>query len=59
MAVAAYARRDGVAVDEYLTRLGPALTAEQVGKATVDVAVSGDYPSGAYLLTPAGLSAVE
>ena len=32
MAVAAYARRDGVDVDEYLERLGPGPTAEQVGK---------------------------
>ena len=58
MAVAAYARRDKVDVDEYLARVGPGLSPEDVGKATVDVVVSGEYVSGAYLLTPAGLTPV-
>jgi NAD(P)-dependent dehydrogenase (short-subunit alcohol dehydrogenase family) len=58
MAVAAYARRDGVDVDEYLEHFGPGLTAEEVGKATVDVVNSQEYVPGAYLLTPAGLSPV-
>jgi NAD(P)-dependent dehydrogenase (short-subunit alcohol dehydrogenase family) len=56
MAVAAYARRDGVAVAEYLERFGPSLTPEEVAKATVDVVTSTEYAPGAYLLTPAGLS---
>ncbi|HEY4410313.1 MAG TPA: SDR family oxidoreductase [Acidimicrobiia bacterium] len=55
MAVAAYARRDGVDVDEAAARLGPALTPDHVGKLIADLASSTDRPSGAYLLTPDGL----
>ena len=58
MAVAAYARRDGLDVDEYLSALGPGLTPEDVGKATVDLVASAEYAPGAYLLTPAGLTPV-
>jgi NAD(P)-dependent dehydrogenase (short-subunit alcohol dehydrogenase family) len=58
MAVAAYARREGLDVDEYLTQSGPGLTPEDVGKATVDLVSSADYASGAYLLTPSGLTPV-
>jgi NAD(P)-dependent dehydrogenase (short-subunit alcohol dehydrogenase family) len=58
MAVAAYGRRDGVDIDEYLERFGPGLTPEEVAKATVDVVSTPDYASGAYLLTTAGLSPV-
>jgi NAD(P)-dependent dehydrogenase (short-subunit alcohol dehydrogenase family) len=54
-AVAAYARRDGLDVDEYLARLGPGLKGEDVGKATIDLATSPEHAPGAYLLTPAGL----
>jgi NAD(P)-dependent dehydrogenase (short-subunit alcohol dehydrogenase family) len=55
-AVAAYAARDGLSVDDYLKRFGPGLTVEDVGRATVAVVASPEYGSGAYLLTPAGLS---
>jgi NAD(P)-dependent dehydrogenase (short-subunit alcohol dehydrogenase family) len=55
-AVAAYARRDGLDVGEYLARFGPGLASEAVGKATVDLVTSTQYASGAYLLTPAGLT---
>jgi len=58
VAVAAYARRDGVDVDEYLARFGPGPAPEEVGKATVDVVTSAEYAPGAYLLTPAGLTPV-
>jgi len=58
MAVAAYARRDGVDVDRYAERLGPGLTPEEVGKTIVDVVTTTDYGPGAYLLTPGGLSPV-
>jgi NAD(P)-dependent dehydrogenase (short-subunit alcohol dehydrogenase family) len=58
MAVAAYARRDGIDVDEYLARFGPGLTPEEVGKATVELVTSAEYAPGAYLLTPEGLSPV-
>jgi NAD(P)-dependent dehydrogenase (short-subunit alcohol dehydrogenase family) len=57
-AVAAYARRDGVDIGEYLARFGPGLTPEEVGKATVGVVASAEYTPGAYLLTPAGLTSV-
>jgi NAD(P)-dependent dehydrogenase (short-subunit alcohol dehydrogenase family) len=58
MAVAAYARREGVEIDDYLERLGPGLTPGDVAKAMVDVVSTAEYASGAYLLTPAGLSPV-
>ncbi len=57
-AVAAYARRDGLDIGEYLARFGPGLTPEEVGKATVEVVTSAEYTPGAYLLTPAGLTSV-
>jgi NAD(P)-dependent dehydrogenase (short-subunit alcohol dehydrogenase family) len=56
MAVAAYARREGLGFDEYLTRSGPGLTPEDVGKATVDLVTSTEFAPGAYLLTTAGLA---
>ena len=55
-AVAAYAHRDGISVEEYVERVGPGLAPEDVGKATVDLIGSTEYTPGAYLLTPAGLS---
>jgi NAD(P)-dependent dehydrogenase (short-subunit alcohol dehydrogenase family) len=55
-AVAAYARRDGLDVDVYLERVGPALEGEDVGKATVDLVTSAEHVPAAYLLTPAGLT---
>ena len=54
--MAAYARREGLDVDEYLTRSGPGLTPEDVGKATVDLVTSAEYAPGAYMLTTAGLT---
>jgi NAD(P)-dependent dehydrogenase (short-subunit alcohol dehydrogenase family) len=58
-AVAAYARREGLDIDDYMARLGPGVAPEDVGKATVEVVTSFDYSPGAYLLTPAGLNALE
>jgi NAD(P)-dependent dehydrogenase (short-subunit alcohol dehydrogenase family) len=57
-AVAAYARREGIDVDEYIERTGPGLTPDEVAKATVDLVSTAEYASGAYRLTPAGLSPV-
>jgi NAD(P)-dependent dehydrogenase (short-subunit alcohol dehydrogenase family) len=57
-AVAGYARRDGLEVGEYLTRLGPGLAPEDVGKAAVDLVTSAEFGPGAYLLTAAGLNQV-
>ena len=55
-AVAAYARRDGLEVDEFIERVGPGLEPEDVGKATLDIVASAEPGPGAYLLTTAGLS---
>ena len=54
-AVEAYARREGLAVDDYVERLGPGPTVGQVGDAVVEL-VTGEGGSGAYMLGPAGLS---
>jgi NAD(P)-dependent dehydrogenase (short-subunit alcohol dehydrogenase family) len=59
VAARAYARRAGVEVDEFLARSDALLTLDDVGKTTVEAVVSGDRVSGAYLLTPAGLSPVR
>jgi NAD(P)-dependent dehydrogenase (short-subunit alcohol dehydrogenase family) len=55
-AVAAYARRAGIDIDEFVRGQGPALTPEHVGKHLADFALATDHPAGAYLLTPDGLS---
>lgn len=51
---AAYAARAGIDLDTFLARLGPILTAEQVGKAVVEL-VEGDH-TGAFLLSADGLA---
>jgi NAD(P)-dependent dehydrogenase (short-subunit alcohol dehydrogenase family) len=58
-AVAAYARRAGIDVDEFVKQLGPTLGPEQVGKHIVDLASSTDQAPGAYLLTPGGLKEIS
>jgi len=67
-AAAAYAARSGQDLDAYLKQTGPALTAEQVGQAVVELAIGGGKigasgegresgkQSDAYLLTAAGLA---
>jgi NAD(P)-dependent dehydrogenase (short-subunit alcohol dehydrogenase family) len=55
VAVAAYAKRDGIDLDEFLRQQGPAPEPEHVGGQIADLASSTE-PAGAYLLTPAGLS---
>jgi NAD(P)-dependent dehydrogenase (short-subunit alcohol dehydrogenase family) len=55
-AVAAYARREGIGVEEYLDKLGPGPGPEDVGRHVTDLASSTDHLPGAYLLTPAGMS---
>lgn len=57
-AVAAYARRAGTDVEEFVKQSGPALLPEQVGKHIVDLATSTDQSSGAYLLTPDGMKEI-
>jgi NADP-dependent 3-hydroxy acid dehydrogenase YdfG len=55
--VAAYAARQGMDTAAFLEASGPALTAEQAGKAIVDLTGPG-YDQDAYLLTATGLSPV-
>jgi NAD(P)-dependent dehydrogenase (short-subunit alcohol dehydrogenase family) len=55
-AVAAYARRDGLEVSEFLQGFGPTVTPEDVGKATVGLVTSPEHEPGPYLLTAAGLA---
>jgi NAD(P)-dependent dehydrogenase (short-subunit alcohol dehydrogenase family) len=53
---AAYAARSGTDLDDFLAKIGPLLTAEQVGDAVVDLV--GSDRTGAFLLGPAGLAPV-
>jgi NAD(P)-dependent dehydrogenase (short-subunit alcohol dehydrogenase family) len=55
-AVAAYAERQGVDVDTFVRSLGPALSADQVGKSVLEIASGAGRDHGAYLLTSSGLS---
>jgi len=55
-AVAAYAERRGIDVDTFLRAAGPALSAEQVGKAVLEIAGAEAPDHDAYLLTASGLS---
>ena len=58
-AVAAYAERQGVDVDTFVQSLRPALTAEQVGKSVLDIAIGQQRGHRAYKLTAVGLSPLE
>lgn len=53
-AVAAYADRQGVDVATFVDAGGPTLTAEQVGRWVLDLAIG--YQHGSFLLTAAGLA---
>jgi hypothetical protein len=55
-AVAAYAERQGVAVDMFVQSSRPALTAEQVGKSVLEIATGERWDHRAYTLTSVGLS---
>jgi NAD(P)-dependent dehydrogenase (short-subunit alcohol dehydrogenase family) len=54
-AAAAYAKQEGIGIDEFVSRKGPPLEPQHVGREIADLASSTD-PAGAYLLTPDGLS---
>ncbi len=58
-AVAAYAERQGVDVDTFVQSLRPALTAEQVGKSVLDIAIGQQRDHRAYTLNAVGLSPLE
>ena len=55
-AVAAYANRVGVNVDQYVKEQGATLRPDDVAKRLAELARSSEYAPGAYLLTQAGLS---
>ncbi|MGO9157540.1 SDR family NAD(P)-dependent oxidoreductase [Mycobacterium sp.] len=55
-AVAAYAERQGVDVETFVSSSGPALSAEQVGKSVLQIADGDRGEHLAYLLTAAGLA---
>ncbi|HWD53819.1 MAG TPA: SDR family oxidoreductase [Acidimicrobiales bacterium] len=54
--VAGYARRNDMTIEQYLDEVGPSITPGDVGKATVELVAAAGPASGAFLLTPAGLS---
>lgn len=58
-AVAAYAERQGVDVDTFVQSLRPALTADQVGKSVLDIAIGQQRGHRAFMLTAGGLSPLE
>src|ERR1700744_388574 len=57
-AVAAYAERQGVDVGAFIRASGPALRADQVGRAVLEIAGANTGTQDAYLLTSAGLSSL-
>jgi NAD(P)-dependent dehydrogenase (short-subunit alcohol dehydrogenase family) len=58
-AVAAYADRQGVDVATFTRAGGPALTAQQAGRSVWELAAGRHPQHGSYLLTAAGLSALD
>ncbi len=58
MAVAAYAERQGVSLEDFVNGLGPALTAELVGTSILELVRAEQRRDGAYMLSAAGLSAI-
>jgi NAD(P)-dependent dehydrogenase (short-subunit alcohol dehydrogenase family) len=56
MAVAAYAGRSGLSVDDFLKQQGPVLEPDVVARHVVELAASTDQTPGAYLLTPSELA---
>jgi NAD(P)-dependent dehydrogenase (short-subunit alcohol dehydrogenase family) len=57
-AVAAYAKRSGTTVDEYVRNQGQSLTPEHVGRTIADLASNPEQGPGAFLLSPAGLALI-
>lgn len=55
-AVAAYAARQGVSVDRYLSQFGPTLTTGQVAKAISSLITEPAQDHGTYVLTATGLA---
>jgi NAD(P)-dependent dehydrogenase (short-subunit alcohol dehydrogenase family) len=59
MAVTAYARRNDMTIEQYLEEVGPGITPEDVGKATIELTSATEHEAGAFLLTPAGLAPLQ
>jgi len=57
-AAAAYAERQGVDFDTFAQSSGPVLSAEQVGRSVLEIAIGDPRNHGAYLLASAGLSSL-
>src|SRR5260370_745504 len=57
--VAAYAGGHGGDVESFVQSLGAALTAENVGKSVLDIAIGQQRGHRAYMLTATGLSPLE
>jgi NAD(P)-dependent dehydrogenase (short-subunit alcohol dehydrogenase family) len=57
-AVAAYAERQGVSVDDFIEGLGPALVPELVGKSVLELVGAERRGHGSYVLSAAGLSEI-
>ena len=55
----AYARSNDMTVRQYLDEIGPGITPEDVGKATIELVSATEPTAGAFLLTPAGLSPLQ
>jgi len=58
-AVASYAAREGLTVEEFTASRGPALSVDQVGKAIVELVTDPRLDQAAYLLTAAGLKPLD
>jgi len=54
-AVAAYAERSGLSVEQYLSQQPVLLKTEDVAAHVIDLASNAERPAGAYLIAPAGL----
>ena len=56
VAVAGYAKREGVEAAVFLERFGPTLTPGDVSRLTVDIAADAAYDEKAYLITAGGIA---
>jgi hypothetical protein len=45
-----------MSIEDYLAEIGPGITPEDVGKATIELVSAHEHGAGAFLLTPAGLA---
>jgi NAD(P)-dependent dehydrogenase (short-subunit alcohol dehydrogenase family) len=57
-ALAGYAERQGLGVEEFVRRMGPVLSPEAVADAVVSLVSGAEHDRPAYVLTPGGLAAI-